>query len=105
MASLTAPIEGGLADRLERLHRGLTDVPSPALANTGDVASFARSSTAFTRAFSESSLKEGIYKFGSGDPAALADRFSASMEAALAARPRAYPFDDLTLSVIVRRRP
>ena len=65
---------------------------------------FAKSYTAFTRAFSESSLREGLFKYGKGGAAALADQFYASMQDALAARPRDYPFDDLTLAVIVRRR-
>jgi len=103
----TAPVTGALADRLELLHCGLTGVASPyrvALEKTGDVANFAKTYTAFTRAFSESSLRRGLFGFGRGDPAKLADRFYAMMDAGLAARPEVYPFDDLTLSVMVRRR-
>jgi hypothetical protein len=88
------------------LHCGLTSVPSPyeaALENTGDVASFAKNYTSFTRAFSETSLRQGIFNFGRGDPARLADRFYAMMESTLLARPQAYPFDDLTLAIMVRR--
>jgi gibberellin A4 carboxyl methyltransferase len=103
-----APVLGPLADRLELLHAGLTPIASPydaALDATGDVAAFARNYTAFTRAFSESSLTEGMFRHGTGDPKALADVFFARMEQALAADPQAYPFDDLTLAVLVRRRP
>ena len=103
----TAPVTGALADRLELLHCGLTNVPSPyqqALEKTGDVEAFAKHYTAFTRAFSESSLTRGVFAFGKGDPAKLADRFYALMESALAAKPDDYPFDDLTLAVLVRRR-
>lgn len=102
-----APIEGTLADRLELLHCSLTPVPSPyqmALEKTGDVAAFAKNYTAFTRAFSESSLHDGVFVHGKGDPKVLADRFYASMEDVLRARPNDYPFDDLTLAVMVRRR-
>ena len=102
-----APIEGPLADRLELLHCGLTPVPSPyqvALDKTGDVAAFAKNYTAFTRAFSESSLREGLFQYGKGGADALADKFYASMQKALNERPRDYPFDDLTLAVMVRRR-
>jgi gibberellin A4 carboxyl methyltransferase len=103
----TAPVTGALAGKLELLHCGLTAVPSPyqlALEKTGDVGAFAKSYTAFTRAFSESSLREGLFQYGRGAAAALADKFYASMEKALDARPRDYPFDDLTLAVMVRRR-
>jgi hypothetical protein len=103
----TAPVTGALADRLELLHCGLTSVPSPyqlALEKTGDVAAFAKNYTAFTRAFSESSLHQGVFNFGRGDAAKLADRFYALMEEALRAKPEAYPFDDLTLAIMVRRR-
>ncbi len=103
----SAPITGPLADRLELLHCGLTPVPSPYqvdLDRTGDVATFAKNYTGFTRAFSESSLREGLFRYGKGDTGSLADRFYASMQSALAARPQDYPFDDLTLAVIVRRR-
>ncbi|MBL8905885.1 MAG: hypothetical protein JNM20_04330 [Rhizobiales bacterium] len=102
-----APLEAALADRLELIHCGLNYVPSPyrlALEKTADVAGFAKSYTAFTRAFSETSLRLGLFNFGRGDPGKLADRFYAMMEQALAARPEAYPFDDLTLAVMVRRR-
>jgi cyclopropane-fatty-acyl-phospholipid synthase len=102
-----APIEGPLADRLELLHCGLTPVPSPyqlALDRTGDAAAFAKSYTAFTRAFSESSLRDGLFQYGKASAGALADQFYAAMEKALKARPRDYPFDDLTLAVMVRRR-
>jgi gibberellin A4 carboxyl methyltransferase len=102
-----APIEGPLADRLELLHCGLTAVPSPyqlALEKTGDVASFAKSYTAFTRAFSESSLREGLFQYGMASADTLAGRFYAAMETALNAHPHDYPFDDLTLAVMVRRR-
>lgn len=103
----TAPVAGALADRLELLHCGLTSVPSPyqlALEKTGDVASFAKNYTAFTRAFSESSLRQGVFSFGRGDPTKLADRFYVLMEESLRAKPQAYPFDDLTLAIMVRRR-
>jgi hypothetical protein len=102
-----APIAGALADRLELLHCGLDPVPSPyqiALDKTGDVTTFAKNYTAFTRAFSESSLREGLFRYGRGDATTLADRFYGAMQSALAASPRDYPFDDLTLAVIVRRR-
>ncbi len=104
---VSAPIVGPLADRLELLHCGLTAVPSPyqaALEKTGDVRSFAESYTAFTRAFSESSLREGLFRFGRKGPDVLADRFYAMMQSALAAHPQDYGFDDLTLAVMVRRR-
>jgi len=102
-----APIEGPLADKLELLHCGLTPVPSPyqmTLDETGDVAAFAKSYTAFTRAFSETSLREGLFKDGKASADALAARFYAAMETTLNARPQDYPFDDLTLAVMVRRR-
>lgn len=102
-----APVEGALADRLELLHCSLTQVASPyqaALDKTGDVAAFAKDYTAFTRAFSESSLREGLFRYGEGDPKALAEKFYALMQKALMERPRDYPFDDLTLAVMVRRR-
>jgi gibberellin A4 carboxyl methyltransferase len=103
----TAPVTGALAGKLELLHCGLTEVPSPyqlALEKTGDVAAFAKGYTAFTRAFSESSLREGLFRYGKASADALADRFYAAMETALNARPHDYPFDDLTLAVMVRRR-
>lgn len=102
-----APLIGLLADRLELLHCGLTPVPSPyqvALEKTGDVAAFAKNYTAFTRAFSESSLREGLFQFGKSDASRLADRFYTLMQRALAARPQDYPFIDLTLAVMLRRR-
>src|SRR5262249_30213624 len=64
---VSAPVTGPLADRLELVHCGLTAVPSPyeiVLEKTGDVATFAKSYTAFTRAFSESSLRQGVFQFG-----------------------------------------
>jgi len=103
----TAPVTGALADRLELLHCGLTSVPSPyhaALEKTGDVETFAKHYTAFTRAFSESSLRQGVFSFGRGDPAKLADQFYAMMQSAVTGKPDAYPFDDLTLAIMVRRR-
>lgn len=103
----TAPVVGPLAGQLELLHCGLTQVASPyelALDKTGDVATFAKSYTAFTRAFSESTLREGLFRYGKFGADALADKFYASMESALNARPHDYPFDDLTLAVMVRRR-
>lgn len=102
-----APITGVLAERLELLHCGLLAVSSPyqtELDKTGDVAAFAKGYTAFTRAFSESSLREGVFRFGKSGADVTTDRFYASMQAALTARPHDYPFDDLTLSVMVRRR-
>jgi len=107
VAEAVAPVQGALADRLELLHCSLTSIPSPyqaALAKTGDTLAFAKSYTAFTRAFSESSLRQGVFNYGRSDPGKLADRFYAMMEEALAARPDAYPFDDLTLAIMVRRR-
>ncbi|MGD9923220.1 MAG: hypothetical protein AB7V13_17510, partial [Pseudorhodoplanes sp.] len=103
----TAPLTGPLAEKLELLHCALTPVASPyqlALDKTGDVAAFAKSYTAFTRAFSESSLRDGLFRYGKASADALADRFYASMEKALNARPHDYPFDDLTLAVMVRKR-
>lgn len=103
----TAPIRGVLAEEFELLHTGLTPVASPyeqALERTGDVAAFARAYVAFTRAFSESTLTSALFAHGSGDPKLLADKFYGLMQATLAAAPRAFPFDDLTLSVLVRRR-
>jgi len=102
-----APVRGPLAGKLELLHCGLTEVPSPyqaALEKTGDVAAFAKSYTAFTRAFSESSLRDGLFRYGKAGSDTLADTFYAAMETALNARPRDYPFDDLTLAIMVRRR-
>jgi gibberellin A4 carboxyl methyltransferase len=107
VAEATVPLQAALADRLELIHCGLNVVPSPyraALEKTGDVAAFARTYTAFTRAFSESSLRQGIFNLGRGDPGELSDRFYAMMEKGLAANPDAYPFDDLTLALILRRR-
>lgn len=103
----SAPLKAALADRLELIYCGLDFVPSPyqmALEKTGDVAAFASNYIAFTRAFSESSLRRGVFNFGRGDPGKLADRFYAMMEEILAANPGAYPFDDLTLALIIRRR-
>lgn len=103
----SAPMTGVLADRLELLHCGLTSVPSPyqqALEKTGDIAAFAKHYTAFTRAFSEDSFTRGVFAHGRGDSTELADRFYAMMETAIADKPDAYPFDDLTLAVMVRRR-
>ena len=102
-----APVTGPLADRLELLHCGLAAVPSPyhvALERTGDVEAFATGYTAFTRAFSESSLRQGLFSKGKGDPGTLADRFFGLMAEKLTASPGDYPFDDLTLAVTVRRR-
>ena len=81
--------------------------PSPyqlALEKTGDVATFAKNYTAFTRAFSESSLRDGLFRYGKDGADAVADQFYASMRQALTERPNVYPFDDLTLAVMVRRR-
>lgn len=107
MAEATAPLAGPLGERLELLHCGLTAVPSPyqvAYERSGDAATFARDYVAFTRAFSESTLREGVFRFAKDGADAAADRMYGLMEAALAAHPDAYPFDDLTLSVMVRRR-
>jgi SAM dependent carboxyl methyltransferase len=107
VAEATAPVTGLLADRLELLHCGLSEVASPyeaALARTGDVAAFAYDYAAFTRAFSESSLRDGVFRFAKSDADVVTDRFYAMMQDALAARPKDYPFEDLTLSVMVRRR-
>ena len=107
IAEATAPVIGPLADRLELLHCGLTPVPSPyqvALEKTGDVSTFAKDYAAFTRAFSESSLREGVLRFAKSGADAAADRLYAGMRDALAAKPEAYPFDDLTLALVVRRR-
>jgi hypothetical protein len=103
----TAPLRGALGDRLEVIHCALSFVPSPyqlMLEKTGDVAAFAKSYTAFTRAFSETSLRQGVFNFGQGDSELLADRFYGMMERALIATPEAYPFDDLTLAILLRRR-
>ncbi|MFN3348639.1 hypothetical protein [Pseudorhodoplanes sp.] len=70
----------------------------------GTVAAFARSDTAFTRAFSETGLGQGLFGYGKAGADALADRFYAATETALKARPYQYPFDDLTRAVMVRRR-
>ena len=107
IAEATAPVTEELTDRLELLHCGLTGIASPyqvAFEKTGDAAAFAGTYTAFTRAFSESSLRQSVFAFGRGDPAKLTERFYALMEKALTARPEAYPFDDLTLAIMVRRR-
>jgi hypothetical protein len=47
---------------------------------------------------------EDLRQYGKASADTLADRFYASMQTALAERPRDYPFDDLTLAVMVRRR-
>ncbi|WP_419912453.1 hypothetical protein [Hoeflea sp.] len=102
-----APVNGPLADRLELLHCGLTPVPSPyhvALEKTGDVETFAKGYAAFTRAFSETSLRQGLFSKSEGDPDALTDRFFALMVKKLIENPNDYPFDDLTLAVMIRRR-
>lgn len=107
VAEAAAPITGALADKLALLHCGLTVVPSPyqlALDKTGDVAAFAKSYTAFTRAFSETSLREGLFQYGKGSANALTEKFYASMQSTLIGRPNDYPFDDLTLAIMVRRR-
>lgn len=107
IAEASAPVLGPLADKLELLHCGIAPVASPyqvALEKTGDVAAFAHDYTAFTRAFSETSLRDGVFRFGKSGADALADRFYAAMELVLKASPRDYPFDDLTLAVMVRRR-
>jgi hypothetical protein len=108
IAEATIAVTGLLADRLELLHCGLTAVPSPyqaAYEKSGDAAAFARDYVAFTRAFSESSLRDGVFRFARGGADAAADRMYGLMQTALAARPDAYPFDDLTLAVMVRRKP
>jgi gibberellin A4 carboxyl methyltransferase len=102
-----APVTGPLADKLELLHCGLTAVPSPyqvELEKTDDVTAFAKSYTAFTRAFSESSLRQALFQYGKGGADAMADKFYASMQTALTECPSDYPFNDLTLAIIVRRR-
>jgi hypothetical protein len=106
-AEVTAPLAGPLGERLELLHCGLTAVPSPyqaAFDKTGDAAAFAKDYTAFTRAFSESTLREGVLRFATSGADAATNRFYAMMEDALAAHPNDYPFDDLTLAVMVRKR-
>jgi len=107
IAEASAPVEGPLADRLELLHCGLTPVASPyqlALDKTGDVAGYAQSYAAFTRAFSESTLRDGVFRFARSGADVVTNRFYAMMQDALAAHPQDYPFDDLTLAVMVRRR-
>lgn len=107
LAEATAPLTGALADRLELLHCGLTPVASPyqvAFDKTRDAATFAKDYTAFTRAFSESSLRAGVFRFARSGAETAANRMYALMEEALAAHPDDYPFDDLTLAVMVRRR-
>jgi S-adenosylmethionine-dependent carboxyl methyltransferase len=102
-----APISGPLSDRLELLHCGLAAVPSPyqlELERTGDVEAFAENYTGFIRAFSENSLREALFQFGTGRADFLADRFFAIMRTALTTHPNDYRFDDLTLTVMVRRR-
>lgn len=103
----TAPLSGPLGGRLELLHCGLTPVASPyraALERTGDVAAFARDYTDFTRAFSESSLRDGVFRFARSGADAAVDRLYGAMRNALAERPDDYRFDDLTLAVVLRRR-
>jgi gibberellin A4 carboxyl methyltransferase len=107
IAEASAPVEGALADRLELLHCGLTAVPSPyqqALESSGDIDRFARDYTAFTRAFSQSSLRQSLFRHGSGDPDVLADRFYTLLQERIRADPQACPFDDLTLAMLLRRR-
>lgn len=107
IAEASAPVEGRLADRLELLHCGLTPVASPyqaAFDRTGDAATFARDYTAFTRAFSESTLRDGVLRFARSGADNAANRMYGLMQEALVARPGDYLFDDLTLAVMVRRR-
>ena len=107
IAEATAPLAGPLADRLELLHCSLTPVASPyqvAFDKTRDAVAFAKDYTAFTRAFSESSLREGVFRFARSGADNAANRIYALMQEALAAHPDDYPFDDLTLAVMVRRR-
>jgi len=107
IAEVTAPLAGPLGERLELLHCGLIEVPSPyqaAYEQSGDAAAFARDYVAFTRAFSESTLRDGVFRHAKAGADAAADRMYGLMEAALAARPEAFPFDDLTIAVMVRRR-
>jgi len=107
VAEATEPVNGVLADRLELLHCGLTPVASPYQATfdqTHDAAAFARDYTAFTRAFSEPALREGVFRFARRGADWAAERMYALMREALAAAPGDYAFDDLTLAVMVRRR-
>jgi hypothetical protein len=45
-----------------------------------------------------------MFRHGKASADALADRFYSAMERALITRPQDYPFDDLTLAIMVRRR-
>jgi hypothetical protein len=73
----------------------------------GDAAGYARSYAAFARAFTESSLREGL--FGPGAPARdvdrLVDRFYARLTERFAADPERDRFEDWTLTVVLARRP
>jgi hypothetical protein len=66
---------------------------------------FATSDTAFTRAFSDEQ-SDDMDCFHLDRPARMTwpTRFYAAMAKALTTRPNDYPFDDLTLAVMVRRR-
>jgi cyclopropane-fatty-acyl-phospholipid synthase len=71
-----------------------------------DATAYARSYTAFVRAFTESSLREDLFSPGSPgrDPEALLDQYFARLTDRFAADPERDAFEDWTLTVVLARR-
>ncbi len=76
-------------------------------AGDGDAAAYGRSYAAFVRAFTESSLRRGLFTpgaLGGRRPDALLDDYFARLTARFSADPERDPFEDWTLTIVLERR-
>jgi gibberellin A4 carboxyl methyltransferase len=73
----------------------------------GDAAAYGRSYASFVRGFTESSLRDHLFKTGvtaGNDPAQVLDDYFARLTARFTAHPEADAFEDWTLTVVLSRR-
>jgi cyclopropane-fatty-acyl-phospholipid synthase len=72
----------------------------------GDAGAYGRSYAAFVRAFTESSLRQGLFAHGAlggREPAGLLDDYFARLTERFSADPERDPFEDWTLTVVLER--
>jgi hypothetical protein len=107
----TAPFAPGgpLTDEFEVLAAKVDEVPDPyweMLQITGDREAYARTYTAFVRAFSESTLRTFLFEPAARgiDPAELTEEFFRRFEAATAADPEGGRYECWILRLTLRRR-
>lgn len=78
-----------------------------ALRETGDTAAYAASYAGFARAFSESTLTDGLFAGSTADAKtahALADLFFDRLRDLFASEPHSHAFDHLVVTTVLRRR-